>query len=129
MTELNDFQKWCKEILPVVQAGANGEPVEYCPESESEWYLKDTINLFACVEYRVKQKTILVNGFEIPEPIREETGGSFRYFVPLINSPELFYQGYWDRDEDDYHMLEYGLLHHTKEAAIAHAKALLGIIK
>lgn len=129
---MNTFQEWCKELLPIVQAGANGEEIEYSL-SEGVWYNfknaePDLLSFEIGEDYRIKPKTITVNGIEVPEPIRKEpTKGDTLYFIPVLSSPSFYAQVYWNGDETDHHRLKHGLLHHTKEAAIAHAKAMLGI--
>lgn len=78
------------------------------------------------VEYRRKPKTIKVNGFEVPEPLKEmpERGDVWL----AIPHSESFAQHYcadcmrWKQIA-----LDRGLLHSTKEAAVAHSKAMLGI--
>lgn len=76
-------------------------------------------------QYRRKPKTITVNGVEVPEPIREELKNIERYYLAYPISEELYAEYYWTGAKPDKLWLEKGLIHSTKEAAIAHAKAML----
>ena len=76
-------------------------------------------------EYRRKPKTITVNGIEVPEPIREELKNLERYYLAYPFSEELYSEYYWTGAKPDKLWLENGLIHSTREAAIAHAKAML----
>lgn len=73
-------------------------------------------------KYRVKPKTLVINGHEVPEPVREplnEGDVYYRVDVPSITCLT------WGNDSYDTEMLRRGLIHLTKEAAIAHTSALL----
>ena len=76
-------------------------------------------------EYHRKPKTITVNGIEVPEPIREELKNIERYYLAYPISEELYSEYYWTGAKPDKLWLEKGLIHSTREAAIAHAKAML----
>lgn len=71
-------------------------------------------------------KTITVNGFEVPAPITEPPAESTLVWFAAPTIPDFAakvrYLLEWD-----IHKFERGLLHTTKEAAVAHAKAMLGI--
>jgi hypothetical protein len=76
-------------------------------------------------EYRRKPRTININGFEVPEPVREPLEYGQEYYIPTIAGDlmvaALF--AWYDNDHDRW--LEKGIIHLTKEAAEIHAKALL----
>lgn len=119
-------QQHAQEILPLVTAQANGEVIQMYVGDE--WY--DCMAPTAFVDglkYRVKPKTILVNGFEVPEPMREAPKNGNKYFTHSLMAKEFNCGATWENDGVDVRMLERGLCHTTKEAAIAHAKAMLGI--
>lgn len=76
-------------------------------------------------QYRRRSSTIIINGFEVPEPLREIPEGDWNLYVPNISRKFLYsdvipHDKVFIRDT-----LNKGLLHLTKEAAILHAKALL----
>lgn len=76
--------------------------------------------------YRRKQETININGHNVPKPLKIDDieGSNMTYYVPsfsyVTNYVELS-----DKGSDIRYFAKKGLLHKTKEAAIAHAKALL----
>ena len=76
-------------------------------------------------EYRRKPKTITVNGIEVPEPIREAPKMDEKFFFVDLSLPTLTAHHPWKDDAYDRAWLKKGLIHSTKEAALAHAKALL----
>ena len=76
-------------------------------------------------EYRRKPKTITVNGIEVPEPIREAPKVGEKFFFVDLSVSTLTTHFSWENDAFDRDWLNKGLLHFTKEAAIAHAKAML----
>lgn len=103
----SDWQSW--------QSLANGwMDWLYNPE---DWYL------------RRKQKTIVVNGFEVPEPVREPLEKGQMYWMPLLHSTDyvMFVNCTGGATVLEQLALKRGFLHLTKEAAVAHAKAMLGI--
>ena len=129
MKELNEFQKWCKEILPVVRAAANGEEIEYLSHT-GKWRdrgdgMAETFK--PRLKYRIKPRTITVNGFEVPEPMREAPEIGSRYWIATTTGQTLAGDAVWNADIADLLWLSRGICHYTKEAAIAHAKAMLGI--
>lgn len=77
--------------------------------------------------FSLAPRTIMVNGREVPEPIRQEPARYTRYFSVDLTEKDMFFQADWDGDDFDTRMLQRGLIHLTKEAAITHAKAMLGV--
>lgn len=78
---------------------------------------------------RRKQVTHEVNGFTVPAPLRFAPAKGAVYFVSCTSAIALAYKGYWgekDDSRDKIHLLR-GLVHLTKEAAVANAKAMCGI--
>lgn len=71
---------------------------------------------------------IVINGFNVPEPVREPLSEGTMYYVPhLFSGRAEFYS--WAGDDVDHHFLRSGLVHLTGEAAIAHAQALISLTK
>lgn len=75
----------------------------------------------------MKPKTITVNGFDVPTPLVEAESQLGRYFVVNLLSEKLFTPIPWANTTNDMAFISRGIAHSTKEAAIAHAKAMLGI--
>lgn len=68
-----------------------------------------------------------INGHEHPEPVREPLENGQRYWIPLAEEDDLTYvDGYeWSGCQVDMTWLKRGLLHLTREAAEAHARAII----
>ncbi len=77
------------------------------------------------MEYRRKPRTININGFEVPEPVREPLKTDTDYYYPHFGSSSLICDSVWWHDDCDARRLKSGIIHLTKEAAAIHAKALL----
>ena len=73
--------------------------------------------------WEIKPKVININGYEVPEPVREPLADETIYWLVDICSSPVSYR--WSRHEADYRCLEAGLIHLTKEAAELHRTALL----
>lgn len=76
-------------------------------------------------EYRRKPKTILVNGIEVPEPVRKPLKYSETYWLAVPTNRNRAVSATWFGDDDDELFLRKGLVHLTKETAILHAEAML----
>lgn len=76
------------------------------------------------VKYRRKQKYILINGYEVPEPLRKAplNGTNFYLALPTAHNMILYT---WEGISFDKFHLKNGFVHLTKEAAELHARALL----
>jgi len=76
--------------------------------------------------YRIKPVTIIINGFEVPEPMRVAPELGSEYWITQIYLPnEACWVWTWIDSEGDKERLRRGICHNTKEAAEAHARALL----
>lgn len=77
-------------------------------------------------EYRLKPRTININGFEVPEPLRSVPAHGKPYFIPdMIDVLDI----HWNNHPDEYQMLKAGVIHLTREAAEKHLEALLSFTK
>ena len=119
---------WYVELAPIIAAAADGKVVQYLA-ADGNWYTSQGVFMHPN-KYRVKPeepKTIKVNGFDVPEPMREAPAWGASYFSAKPNA-EGYYNGYsWLDLPLESRWLQRGLLHTTAEAAVAHAKAMLGI--
>ena len=86
--------------------------------------------LYTCTDNwnsRRKQKTHVVNGFTVPEPLLEiPSVGEFFYLEDAVKS-RFFDAQIWDVREFYKFAFSRGIAHATKEGAIANCKARLGI--
>jgi len=114
----------------VLIAIANGEKIQH-QLSSGKWV--DTNATVALSEisdasyplgkYRVKPKTININGIEVPEPLREAPPRFTEVWrLSLDDKPEKY--RYDHNCELRKYLLAAGMLHLTREAALLHSKAL-----
>jgi len=75
-------------------------------------------------------RTIRIGEFDVPEPLREAPEGCCEtLFIVNPTREDGFAPIIWDGDSQDKLWLSRGLLHKTRDAASAHAKALLSLTK
>jgi hypothetical protein len=76
--------------------------------------------------YRRRPRTININGHKIPEPLRVKPKiGEVYYVANLLDRSNPYMPSTWYHESIDIARFDAGICHSTKEAAIAHAKALL----
>jgi len=123
-----------KDILIAV---ANGEQVQW-RKMDDTWrdepakeVLREIAGSMSSPErYRIKPKTININGFEVPEPLREAPDhGSGYYVASTSGGPNIRGSTFWVNDTADQNWLNLGLCHSTKEAAQIHLDALLSFTR
>lgn len=78
------------------------------------------------LEYRLKPRTININGFEVTEPLRSIPPCGTEYFLIDFLTVNEFT---WTNDDDEHHWLKAGLIHLTRENAEKHLEALLSFTK
>lgn len=76
---------------------------------------------------RRKPQHIIVNGFKVPKPLDVMPNHRKQLFVPMVSSETFLSTSTESGSSWANVMLDRGILHSTQEAAIAHAKAMLGI--
>ena len=119
---------WYAELAPIIAAAATGKVVQYL-NADGNWYTSQGAFMHS-IKYRIKPeapKTIKVNGFDVPEPMREAPAYDTGYYLAIPHDANYYGYMVWCDDEYDARWLSRGMLHSTKEAAVAHAKAMLGI--
>lgn len=77
----------------------------------------------------IKPETININGHEVPAPVREPLELGKMYLFVHFWDDAVVSEVAWSGDRVDRHRLKLGLIHSTKEAAIAHAEALLSFTR
>lgn len=126
MSNAKTFQDWAKEILPIVQAAANGAVIEF--KQAGVWYEKVHNDLCYDYEYRVKPKTIRIGEYDVPEPLRDRPmNGESVYLVCTDRAIPVKLQ--WYPSEYALHLLDSGILHREHAGAALHLKALLSLTK
>lgn len=78
----------------------------------------------AC-EYRIKPRTVMCNGVEVPAPESVAPESMTQVFAPSTFSIDLYSSWCWHNDRVDDVYLERGLVYLNQEDAIARAKAML----
>lgn len=78
------------------------------------------------VEYRRKPRTININGYEVPEPVREPLENGEKYWLA---STEGVCLSTWNSSSLDEEWFAAGLVHLTEEAARQHTDALLSFTR
>ena len=121
-----------KEVLRAIADGADVSEFEVADSIPTEWeVLWDEVSVKTLLDsgltYRRKPRTRVVNGFTVPAPIA---------FLPIQDEPVFMANTYatgwvseshWSNNASDSIWLDRGLLFSTKEAAIANAKAMVGV--
>ena len=112
-------------------AKTNPKPWEEFERNSSSGWVKLESNeqFVASREYRRKPRTININGYEVPEPLRVAPDKlSMVWVVDFFHGPNAMPFN-WHGASKDYQLLSFGVIHTTKEAAELHAKALLSFTK
>lgn len=126
MSNAKTFQDWAKEILPIVEAAANGAGIEF--KQAGVWYEKTHNDLCYDYEYRVKPKTIRIGEYDVPEPLRDRPiNGEPVYLVCTDRAFPVKLQ--WFPVEYSLYLLDSGLLHRELAGAALHLEALLSLTK
>lgn len=127
---MND-REWLENVRDVCVAALNGKQIEEKPRDageEKEWWPWPSNTGFNTkCKYRAAQPTINVNGFDVQKPMDAQQLKGQTYFIASTSAAELYMIMYWDDDDYDRLYLHRRVIHSSKEAAIAHAKAMLGI--
>lgn len=94
----------------------------------SDWIALDSTPLWLdWQEYRRKPKTIKVNGFDVPEPLKAATARQKVWLAMCTHAEFADWYHFCVEEAWKPRALKRGLFHATKEAAVVHAKAMLGI--
>jgi hypothetical protein len=92
--------------------------------TDSLYGFSGSVEDICLLDWEVKPRTININGYEVPEPIRvRPEAGEVYYVVRLPDSHITKYAFYNGHPETTW--LSQGLLHKTREAAELHLEALL----
>lgn len=122
-----------KEFMEAMLAGetvvdglAKWKLVDDAVVVNSSMYLTLPNNFFGTC---TKPKTFFINGIELALPERVAPSILTVYYLADITIQTLYYKHVWNNDFGDTQYLSRGLVHLTKENAIAHAKALLSLME
>lgn len=117
------------QLKEVKIAWARGETVQYLyghsgNQEWLDWKIKNGINFEHSHGWRVKQKTIMINGIEVPAPLRKVEIGQQVFYIEITTDDLVLVETVKLPSGWDY-WLSLGIIHSTYEAAKIHAKALL----
>lgn len=76
-------------------------------------------------QVRRKQQYVDINGYQVPEPVREPLMKGEEYWTTNVTTERKAYKDQWNNSRIDYRWLREGLIHRTQEAAELHREALL----
>lgn len=96
-------------------------------ETDTGWQVINTPVWTADSEYRFKPaepKYIVVNGVNVPEPVRELLEDGEKFWVADPSAYDI-YGGWWASKALEIQCLSRGLIHLTREAAQTHIDAML----
>ncbi|TWV81544.1 hypothetical protein [Moraxella sp. VT-16-12] len=115
-----------------LQALIDGQDIEFIEQDSDEWF---AFNERFAIKYLYKenlsfrkvkkQEMITIGDVSFPKPYQGEMEYNEIYHVPRIDYKSLYNSTRWDGGAEDRMMMSRGLLHLSKENAIAHAKALI----
>lgn len=94
--------------------------------TKSGEYIKACSNKF---NLHMASKTMKVNGYEIEKSETTAPKSGTKYWIPDTARTALIYSTVWANAEFDNLMLNRKVVHLSKENALNHAKAMLGILK
>lgn len=97
-----------------------------CTISDTWKNCQDNLCFTEYIKYRLKPRTININGFEVPEPLRNIPPCGTEYFlIDFLKVNDMTWTDY----DDELNWLKAGLIHLTRENAEKHLEALLSFTK
>lgn len=76
-------------------------------------------------QFRLAQEIIRIGDVSFPKPYQGEMEYGTVYYYPMLGYKAMYKDTAWTGDEYDELVMSRGMLHLSKENAIAHAKALI----
>ena len=113
------------EVAKLYTARANGETIQTL-YSSGKWHDLNHTDSMICFGCRIQSKTRIINGFEVPDCLHKEPNTDYIFLedlalISLAVEIDLKHTSPFDST------YKKGILHATKEGAIANCKARLGI--
>lgn len=128
MTQKPHPRAWALHLL------ADGVPIEEFEVKFFSWERWENATNYSALPFysteqwqvRRKQKRHRIGEHTFPAPATEAPATGTKYFVASFDSVADYY---WSGDMSDHNWLGQGRVHLTKEAAVAHQKALKAVIR
>jgi hypothetical protein len=100
----------------------------------AEWKLDENGELDTCKlpmpsTVKIKPKTININGFYVPDPLRKALNIGETYYIAEPHIEYVKDKIEWEGCSLDFKWLRLGICHKTKEAAQKHVDALLSFTR
>lgn len=114
-----------------LQAIIDGKVVEVKFSEQHDWetVLTAHMNINELIDtkhhFRLAPETITIGDVSFPKPESKKPKKGTKYFYPNIVRNGLVDSYEWEEHSSDFKILKSGMLHLSKENAIAHAKALI----
>ena len=105
---------------------ANGEEVEYFDEKLGEWVYMDITHHFKR-DFRLKLRTITINGIEVPAPFEPKDGNKY-FFIDPVNSNVGYSSDYYEDKNEHACQTQFGAWR-TEEEIKQVVEALRSIFK
>lgn len=125
--------KWAREMMQYAQDAAETDAPwrrwQFRIDNDGTWRdcCFNTFMFSQFGNYRRKPQTIQCNGFEVEKPMKK-IDNEAHYYTPIPSGPEWYCQSIYECYNEIHECrLVRGLVHATREGAIAHAKAMCGI--
>ena len=123
----------------ILRAIADGEELEQAYDQEPKWRAVDSTTVLDWITndplkdytpyFRIKPKTININGIEVPKPMRETPKDDVSFWLADPTNQTGVCEFKWHPCPTHKGWLEAGFCHSTKEAATIHANALLSFTR
>ena len=117
----------------ILRAIADGKQIQY--RYSSGWIDTGYIDILGLLynkvdcQFRIKPKTININGIEVPKPMRETPKDDVSFWLADPTNQTGVCEFKWHPCSTHKGWLEAGFCHLTKEAATIHANALLSFTR
>lgn len=116
-----------------MQAIIDGKTIQRLSLLSNDWYDIPEDKVFQVLStssadiLRVKPSTININGYEVPEPVRQELkpGQTYYYVSFEFDNGRAYSKDTWSGSIEDKQQLLTGTIHLTEAAVSQHAEALL----
>lgn len=96
--------------------------------TDSLYGFSGSVEDICLLDWEVKPRTININGFEVPEPVRIRPRKDELCYIPYLSDSKVQEFNFADSITSN-RWFNQGLLHKTKEAAELHLEALLSFTK
>lgn len=123
---MSDFQDWCKGILPIVKAAADGDDIEV-KYGFSGWVDVGVRGIRGDAYYRIKKRTIKIGDFDVPEPMRVEPESDVFVYCATPHLDCAVTGFHWTGNDSEKLLLRRGMVHASTESAKIHAGAIISL--